>query len=99
MTDGLYFDPPTPTAIMPRSVTPVETPGAESRTTPIDLTIYAQLIELQPVSTLANMIDLIGAELYRRRWSAYGAECRQLAKEIRTTIKYHTEQMGTSDDE
>lgn len=83
MTDGLYLSP-------------CQEQPTQADERHIDLTTYAQWIELQPVSTLANMIDLIGAELYRRRWSAYGAECRQLAKEIRTTIKYHTEQMGTS---
>lgn len=55
----------------------------------IDLTTYAQWIELQPVSTLAGMIDLIGAELYRRHWWIYGAECKRLAKEIWTTLKYN----------
>lgn len=91
MTEGLYFDPLS-VALSPGTVSPavaLEVSDTSSPAPSIDLTTYAQRIELQPVSTLANMIDLIGADLYRRHWPTYGAECRQLAKDIRTTIKYH----------
>lgn len=56
----------------------------------IDLTNFAAWLDCKPsVSTLAGMIDLIGAELYRRHWPTYGAHAKQLAKDIRTTMKYH----------
>lgn len=58
----------------------------------IDLTNFAAWLDCKPpVSTLAGMIDLIGSDLYRRHWPTYGAECKRLAKNMRTTIKYHAE--------
>lgn len=91
MTERLYFDPQS-IALSPGSVSPgvaLEVSDTSIPAPSIDLTNFAHWLELnQPVSTLAGMIDLIGSELYRRHWPTYGAECRLLASQLRTTVKY-----------
>lgn len=58
----------------------VTSPDAPS---PIDLTNFALLIELQPVATIVSILDLIGNECYRRELFAPGNEIKQIVSELR----------------
>lgn len=88
MTDGIYHG-----VAYKEQPTQAEEPH-------IDLTNFACWLELgPPVSTLAGMIDLIGTDLYRRHWPTYGAECKRLAKKIRTTLQYNEEHAEKSSHE
>lgn len=54
----------------------------DKTTSPIDLTAYAQWIELQPLSTLTGILDVSANDLYRRHWSTYGAQVKQVVRDL-----------------
>ena len=54
----------------------------------IDLTTFAQWIELQPISTHAGLLELIGNDLYRRHWPTIAAECKNVVRDLRTLAKF-----------
>ena len=89
MTDGLYFYPR-------NSQWQIETqdPGSSAATPEpqIDLTTFAQWIELQPtISTHAGLLELIGNDLYRRSWPTSAGECKRAASDLRILAKYKKE--------
>lgn len=54
----------------------------------IDLTTFAQWIELQPIATHAGLLELIGNDLYRRQWPTSAEECKRAASILRVLVKY-----------
>ena len=82
MKDSLYF--------YPRNTKwQTETQGGEAPLGPqIDLSTFAQWIELQPISTHAGLLELIGNDLYRRSWPTLAAECKRTARDLRALAKY-----------
>ena len=86
MTDGFYF--------YPRNTQwQTETQGGEAPLGPqIDLSTFAQWIELQPtISTHAGLLELIGNDLYRRSWPTSAGECKRAASDLRILAKYKKE--------
>ena len=57
----------------------------------IDLSTFAQWIELQPISTHAGLLELIGNDLYRRSWPTSAGECKRAASDLRILAKYKKE--------
>ena len=82
MKDSLYF--------YPRNTKwQTETQGGEAPLGPqIDLSTFAQWIELQPISTHAGLLELIGNDLYRRHWPTIAAECKRTARDLRALAKF-----------
>ena len=54
----------------------------------IDLTTFAQWIELQPIATHAGLLELIGNDLYRRHYPTIAAECKGVVRDLRALAKY-----------
>lgn len=82
MTDGFYF--------YPRNTQwQTETQKGEATPEPqIDLSTFAQWIELQPISTHAGLLELIGNDLYRRHWPTIAAECKGIVRDLRALAKF-----------
>ena len=81
MTDGLYLRN---SQFQTEIQDDVATPEPQ-----IDLTTFSQWIELQPITTHAGLLELIGNDLYRRRrWPTIAAECKHVARDLRALAKY-----------
>ena len=80
MTNGLYLRN---SQFQTETQDDVETPEPQ-----IDLSTFAQWIELQPISTHAGLLELIGNDLYRRHWPTIAAECKNVVRDLRTLAKY-----------
>ena len=87
MTDGLYFnDEPLrgPGSTCPETQLQINTEQPQ-----IDLSTFAQWIELQPtISTHAGLLELIGNDLYRRHYPTIAAECKGVVRDLRALAKY-----------
>lgn len=83
MTDGLYID--TTTGGIP-AVREWEGSGALAGE-PVDLTTFAQWIELQPISTHIGPLELIANEMYRRHHGMQAGEIKGIVKDLRAMVR------------
>ena len=80
MTNGLYLRN---SQFQTETQDDVETPEPQ-----IDLSTFAQWIAIQPISTHAGLLELIGNDLYRRHWPTIAAECKNVVRDLRTLAKF-----------
>lgn len=83
MTDGLYLR-------NSQWQTGTQDQGSSAATPEpqIDLTTFSQWIELQPISTHAGLLELIGNDLYRRHYLTMGGEVKSAARDLLTLSRY-----------
>ncbi|HWR21008.1 MAG TPA: hypothetical protein VN444_04010 [Verrucomicrobiae bacterium] len=55
----------------------------ETTPPPIDLTTFAQQIEIQETPTFAGLLELMGNELYRRGMLSSGTDLKDVARALR----------------
>ena len=55
----------------------------------IDLTTFAQWIELQPIAVHVGLLELIGNDIYRRKqWPTIAGEIKHAARDLRALSRH-----------